>query len=202
MSFELLSANLGPMPGLITYGLYLLGNNPNVANKIYAEIKDIGDSITLDDIHKHPILTWTVQEITRMYPPGGGINVRQTTRDDILDGYQVPPLVNVAENTYRVHNDARYWKDPETFNPWRWQQPIVPGSWTPWGGGERNCAGKDFALFQGTVTMAHLIKNFNVEYTAKTNPPSMGFTLIATFKTPVSVKLTLREAKQHNVDEL
>ena len=71
ISYEFLEANFGPMPTLVTYGLYLLGNNRTALNLLYDEIKDIEGDITMQHIHKKPILTWIVKEITRIYPPGG-----------------------------------------------------------------------------------------------------------------------------------
>ena len=115
-----------------------------------------------------------------------------TTDDDSLNGYAVPPKVNIATNTYRVQNDARYWKEPQVFNPWRWEQPIVPGSYSPWGLGGKSCPGRDFAIYQATVTKAHIIKNFDIHYTAS-QPLVMGFSCIAFFRTPVQVKLVPRD---------
>jgi len=128
-----------------------------------------------------------------MYPAGGGVNVRKAYRDTTLGGYSVPVNTDITTSTLLTQKDSRYWKEPEKFNPDRWNEAgiPVPGSWTVFGGGARGCPGNQFALLSGSVTMAHMVRNFVIE-NEESHPPEMGFALFATFKTDVKVKLTAR----------
>jgi len=194
VAFEMLEANTGPFPTLVTYGLYLLGANKDVQQKIYEEVKKLGNhDITATDLHNMPIMLNTVKEILRVYPAGGGINVRKAFIETMMAGYDIPQNTAMTTSTLLTQHDPRYWEKPDQFNPNRWNDPKVPvpGSWTVFGDGQRGCAGREFALLAGSVTMAHIVRNFEIEYTSS-SVPEMGFQLFATFKTPVRVKLTAR----------
>jgi len=200
IAFETLEANVGPFPTFITYGLYLLGSNPEVQEKIYEEVKNLGPDISLSDLHKLPILQNTVKEILREYPAGGFLNVRVSREEEIVGGYSVPPGTNMALNVWKVGHDPRYWENPEKFNPDRWLHPEVPGSWVPFGDGARGCAGKDFVLIAGSISIAQIIQNFKISYTAPA-PPHMTFNLFATFKTPVQIQLEPRSSERLSKSE-
>ncbi len=94
----------------------------------------------------------TVKEILRSYPAGGGINIRSAYRSNIMGGYDIPAKTSVVTSTYLTQIDPRYWKNPQQFNPDRWNDPSlpIPGSWTVFGDGARGCAGRQFALLAGT----------------------------------------------------
>lgn len=154
----------------------------------------------MSDLHKLPILQNTVKEILREYPAGGFLNVRVSREEEIVGGYSVPPGTNMALNVWKVGHDPRYWENPEKFNPDRWLHPEVPGSWVPFGDGARGCAGKDFVLIAGSISIAQIIQNFKISYTAPA-PPHMTFNLFATFKTPVQIQLEPRSSERLSKSE-
>ncbi|GFT19233.1 cytochrome P450 2J6 [Nephila pilipes] len=43
----------------------------------------------------------------------------RTSEDTKIGGYHIPKDTNVMANIYALHNDPKYWKDPETFKPER-----------------------------------------------------------------------------------
>jgi len=99
---------------------------------------------------------------------------------------------------YNLHRDERYWPNPNTFDPDRFKRkysnPDIPGwagynpdKWKgqlyptetaadyaliPFGAGPRKCPGDEFAMLEGTVTLAMMIRYFDFSFAAPTADPS------------------------------
>lgn len=74
---------------------------------------------------------------------GGNVplgNARATLEDTELLGYRIPKRTNVLPNTYSIHRNPKYWKDPQVFNPERFLGPDgkvkVPPQFIIWSLGE------------------------------------------------------------------
>ena len=67
-------------------------------------------------------------------------------------------------STYYVQRDARWFPDPERFDPERFA-PNTPTTrprfaYFPFGGGVRQCIGQAFAEMEGRLTLASLAQHF------------------------------------------
>ncbi|MFZ1995792.1 MAG: cytochrome P450, partial [Solirubrobacteraceae bacterium] len=64
-----------------------------------------------------------------------------------LAGRTIPAGVQVAACLWLAMRREDLWPDAGTFRPERWLDgsPAHPGSWIPYGGGVRRCAGAPFA---------------------------------------------------------
>jgi cytochrome P450 len=71
---------------------------------------------------------------------------------------------------YSVHRDGRYFEDPLTFDPDRWldRNPGSTGPYFPFGSGPHACIGRQFALAGATLTVAGLLREFDVDVPADT----------------------------------
>lgn len=58
---------------------------------------------------------------------------------------------------------ARYWKDPNTFNPSRFLGDWPRDAFVPFSAGARSCLGRRFAEAQGVAILTYMIKHFRVE---------------------------------------
>jgi cytochrome P450 len=64
-------------------------------------------------------------------------------------GWTLPAGVDVAPCIWLAHRDVRSHRDPAAFRPERWLEgPPAPGTYIPWGGGTRRCAGAAFAAME------------------------------------------------------
>jgi len=67
-----------------------------------------------------------------------------------------------------VHRDARFFPDPERFEPERWRvDPLhngkLPGGvYLPFGGGPRVCLGAAFAMLEAKLLLASIAQRFRV----------------------------------------
>ena len=65
-----------------------------------------------------------------------------------------------------MHRDARYWPDPERFDPERWLQEDKSRpkfAYFPFGAGPRQCIGESFAWMEGVLLLATLTQRFAAE---------------------------------------
>ena len=144
---------------------YLLARNPDARERLLAEVDAVLDGRRpgADDI---PKLTWTAacfQEAMRMFPPAWAIP-RKAIEDDVIDGHRIPRGSSILIPIHAVHHDARYWPNPERFDPTRflaetgrrWHR----SAYLPFGGGRRICIGSSFALMEGTLVAAMMSQRF------------------------------------------
>ncbi|HVD62463.1 MAG TPA: cytochrome P450, partial [Gemmatimonadaceae bacterium] len=72
--------------------------------------------------------------------------------------FNVPAGAVVLMSQYVMHRDARYFPDPDRFDPERWtpeaQASRPKFSYFPFGGGARVCIGEQFAWMEGILLLA------------------------------------------------
>jgi cytochrome P450 len=93
-------------------------------------------------------------------------NVRKD-RPARLAGRDLPPDTLLAVVVRGVHRSARYWKDPDRFDPARWAGGAAPAglesdAFFPFGRGPRACVGAGFAMFCLRVMLAALLSRGRV----------------------------------------
>jgi cytochrome P450 len=67
---------------------------------------------------------------------------------------------------YVTQRDARFWPDPDRFDPERWR-PDAQGSrpkfaYYPFGGGPRVCIGEQFAWMEATLALATIARRWHL----------------------------------------
>lgn len=73
-------------------------------------------------------------------------------------------LVQIFWSVYSTHKDPKYFKNPEEFDPSRFEgDGPVPFTFIPFGGGPRMCPGSEFARLEILIFMHHLVTNFRWE---------------------------------------
>ena len=87
------------------------------------------------------------KEAIRKYPPVP-FSPRYVVRDTEVEGYELEAGTYVAVGPLVLHNDARYWDDPEAFSPRRFEDPAYQNeAYFPFSGGAHTCLGNFFASF-------------------------------------------------------
>ena len=75
------------------------------------------------------------------------------------------------------------WPDPDRFDPWRWQsqetRQIAREAYLPFSHGARVCSGAGFAMMEGTLALAHLIRAFRVRPSGEEPKPVAHLTVRA-----------------------
>jgi cytochrome P450 len=93
--------------------------------------------------------------------------------DDVLGPCRIPAGSLVMLSPWGMHRDPRYWDDAEAFRPERFT-PEAPGAaekrpryaYFPFGGGPRMCIGSGFAMAEGALVLACLLRRFRFRMAA------------------------------------
>jgi cytochrome P450 len=147
---------------------YLLAQNPHARDRMLAEIDDVLDRRrpTASDLAELPWTTACVQESQRYYSAVWMIGRKAVEHDDI-DGHHIRPGTTVLVPVHEIHHDARWWPDPEEFDPARFlgdaakQRPR--SAYLPFGGGRRICIGQSFALMEMVLMAAIMSQRFTFD---------------------------------------
>ncbi|KAH7433289.1 hypothetical protein KP509_07G062700 [Ceratopteris richardii] len=142
-----------------------LGDNPHVMKTLQDEHFHIlgeracTEKVTLTwDAYKSMTFTEkVVKEALRLVNPGD-IVFREAMEDVNVDGYVIPKGWKVMPCFSPAHTDPTIYKDPLSFNPWRWNNKDTNNmEFTPFGGGIRQCAGKELAKLELSLFVHHLV---------------------------------------------
>ena len=124
-----------------------------------AKNKADGEALTWEDLHGMRF-TWRVAlETLRMIPPVFG-SFRRALEDIEFDGYCIPKGWQVFWASSMTHMDPGIFPDPDKFQPSRFESQAPPYSFVAFGGGQRLCAGIEFARVETLVAMHHLLRRF------------------------------------------
>ncbi|MBA3874222.1 MAG: cytochrome P450 [Anaerolineae bacterium] len=151
----------------LAWTFYLLGQHPEIEQKLAAEIKTmIGTRRpTLADLPKMPFLEMVVKESMRLYPPAWTVS-REAQSDFELGGYTIPKGSIVMMSMYVLHHDERYWEQPEAFLPERFaaanEENIPKYAYFPFGGGSRVCIGNQFAMMEAELVFATILQRYHL----------------------------------------
>jgi cytochrome P450 len=157
----------------LTYALYLLARHPQRQAQVADEVERVlgGRAGTFEDL---PALAFTeavVLETMRLYPPAWA--VAREARDPIeIAGFQFPRGASFVMSPFVVHRDARWFPDPEAFDPDRWRDDLARRlprfAYFPFGGGPRVCIGNRFAMMEAKLVLAGLVQRFRFEAVPET----------------------------------
>jgi cytochrome P450 len=66
-----------------------------------------------------------------------------------------------------LHRHERLWNNPDAFQPERWQgeegRGIAREAWIPFSAGSRVCTGAGFAMIEGPLLLAAILRELRVE---------------------------------------
>jgi len=149
----------------LTWIWYLLSQHPEVESKLVRELSRVlnGRTPTAADLHQLPYTEMVLRESLRLYPPAPGF-AREPIEDVRIGGYEIPRGSLIAVNTYALHRDARFFHDPERFDPERfaagWEARIPRHAYLPFGLGPRVCIGNGFAMMEARLILAALAQHW------------------------------------------
>jgi len=147
---------------------YLLALNHDARQRMLAEVDEVlgGRRPTFADVDR---LQWTQAcflEAMRIFPPAW-IIPRECVAEDRIAGHRIPKGSSILIPIHALHHDERFWPDPERFDPTRFLPENAHDhhrcSYLPFGAGRRVCAGKAFAVIEGTIVTAMMSQRFTYE---------------------------------------
>ncbi|KNE67488.1 hypothetical protein AMAG_11949 [Allomyces macrogynus ATCC 38327] len=176
----------------------LLGRYPNVQAKLRDEIYAVvgtDPNAQLDASHlaKFKYLKNVLKEASRVFMVVP-INTRFLARDAVVGGYALPQGTAVLLASETIAHSPKYFADPETFSPDRWDaKDIHPFASLPFGLGSRMCVGRRVSEMEMTVILAHLLGRF--EILPAPAPQDIIFNVLLSTAGPMPVKFRPLDAK-------
>ncbi len=152
----------------LTWTFDLLGRHPGIEARLHDELDDVlgGQAPTVDDLEELAYLEAVIDEAMRLYPPAWAIG-RKAIEPVTLGGYTFPPGSQFMMSQWVMHRDPRFYDDPSSFRPSRWQDGLedrLPRfAYFPFGGGPRTCIGSSFALLEAKLIIATVAQAYRLE---------------------------------------
>ncbi|KAJ7546363.1 hypothetical protein O6H91_08G037500 [Diphasiastrum complanatum] len=149
--------------------LKLLGENQQILQQVKAEQDTIRmgkispeDPLSWTDIVNMPYSSTVIQETLRLASVVPFLT-RQATEDVIYEGVRIPKgwLVQVCLQNFHV--SPEYHKEPLKFDPSRFQAPVKPAGFMPFGNGAKMCPGRELVKIEALVFLHYLVTTYSWE---------------------------------------
>ncbi len=85
-----------------------------------------------------------IDEVLRLYP-AGWLGSRRCAENTAFAGVTIAAGTLVLYSPYLTHRDPTLWKEPLSFQPGRFADPLPPWGYIPFAAGERTCLGRPLA---------------------------------------------------------
>ncbi|MCI0573481.1 MAG: cytochrome P450 [Myxococcaceae bacterium] len=153
----------------LSWTLHLLSQNPVVEGELQDEVRALGGPPSARDVNRLELCSAVISETMRLFPPAWVLG-RALTRDWEVGPHRIPAGEEVLVSQWVIHRDARWFPEPLQFRPRRWldgsTRDLPAYAYFPFGGGQRMCIGKGFALMEATLVLASLLRRFRFEAVA------------------------------------
>jgi len=164
----------------LAWTLYLLAMHPDWQDKLASE----ADQLTPDfaSVSKLRCGRDVFREALRLYPPVP-MMVRETTCPETLRGRAAAKGSQIVLSPWHLHRHERLWDNPDGFDPTRWGtengKSCQRDAYIPFSAGPRVCTGAGFAMVEGVVLLAMLLRRFRFDLTDRTPIPVAHLTVRA-----------------------
>jgi cytochrome P450 len=150
----------------LAWALCLLAQHPSVLARLQAEADALGRTPTVDDLPRLPLALQVFKESMRLYPPVYLFGRVATTEVDV-GPFRLPRGTIVLVSPFALHRNPSLWTDPERFDPERFRAEEEAKrhrcTFIPFGAGPRTCIGLSFALMEGPIVLATLLRRATFE---------------------------------------
>ncbi len=143
---------------------YLMALHPEARDRMLAEVDDVLGTRRpcAGDLDRLPWTTACLQESLRCFPAGW--MARRAIEDDVIGGHHIRRGTTVVIPIHHIHQDPRWWPDPEQFDPTRFLDTGAKdrprSAYLPFGGGRRICIGQSLALMEMALIAAIMSQRF------------------------------------------
>ncbi len=155
---------------VLSWTWFLVGQNAGVEEKLQEELSRVlgGRAPTMADLPRLIYTDTVLREAMRLYPPVWVIG-RRSLAPFRLGEYELPADTNVLISQLIMHKDARYFPEPEKFDPDRWKAgdpraaSLPRFAYFPFGGGPRVCIGAGFGMMEAVLLLATIAQRFQIQ---------------------------------------
>lgn len=148
----------------VAWALYLLASHPDVQARVAREASGLGDAPEFGALASLGFTRDVFREALRLYPPVP-MMVRENLLAENMRGRVVAPGAQIVLSQWHLHRHERLWDRPDAFDPERWQtdagKACAKGGFLAFSAGPRACPGAGFAMAEGVLLLAMLVRQFH-----------------------------------------
>ena len=148
----------------LAWTLYLLALNPEWQDAVGQEAETLTQNFS--SVSKLRKTRDVFREALRLYPPVP-MMVRETTCPENFRDRDVTKGAQVVLSPWHLHRHERLWENPDGFDPDRWGTDAGKASardaYMPFSSGPRVCTGAGFAMIEGVLLLAMIVKEFRFD---------------------------------------
>jgi retinoid hydroxylase len=173
----------------------LLTQYPQVLNRARQEqIELVDQPLTFETLKQMPYLDQILKEVLRVIPPAAG-GFRIALQDCEYNGFKLQKGWQLLYQINATHHDSNIYPDPNHFDPDRFdlsraESKQKPFAYVPFGGGVRECIGKEFAKLEIKLFAARLLREYQWELLPNQN---LEMTVIPLPKPKDGLKVKLKK---------
>ncbi|QDC09820.1 cytochrome P450 [Oceanicola sp. D3] len=150
----------------LAWALYLLAAFPEVQARAAEEAASLPENPTFSDISGMKFIRDVFRETLRLYPPVP-MMVRENVKAETFRNRAVKPGAQIVLSPWHQQRHERLWSDPDGFDPDRWSteegRRCGREAYMPFSAGARVCTGAGFAMVEGPLILAMLLKRLRFE---------------------------------------
>ncbi|MGK7886300.1 MAG: cytochrome P450 [Crocosphaera sp.] len=147
----------------------LMAQHTDILEKVKKEQENINitDNLTSEDLKEMTYLEQVLKEVLRLITPVGG-GFRKVIQEFEFEGYSIPKDWTVQYQIAQTHQEKDTFPnyktfDPERFSPENMADKQKSFGYVPFGGGLRECLGKEFAKLEMKIFASVLVRNCHWE---------------------------------------
>lgn len=153
----------------VVWAMTELMRNKSIMRKAQQEVRRVsGDKgkVDEDDLKHLHYLKMVIKETLRLHPASPLLGAHECLKDTRINGFDIPAKTRVIVNFTAVGRDPRWWAEPETFKPERFENNSVSYKgnhleYIPFGSGRRTCPGMALGLAGVEIAFANLLYCFD-----------------------------------------
>ncbi|MFC4359374.1 cytochrome P450 [Halobium salinum] len=178
----------------LSYAILLLSQHPEKADRLREEVETVaGDGrLGAADVRHLDYTDRVLTETLRRYPPAA-VLFREPVEPTTVGGYRVAPGTTLTLPAFRIHNDPRWYDDPDAFRPERWtdemEADLPEYAYFPFGGGPRHCIGMRFATLEMKLALATFVRRWAFDLRSDPDP---DFVAAGTMRPEEPVRVRVR----------
>ncbi|MEY4305554.1 MAG: hypothetical protein RIT52_1729 [Pseudomonadota bacterium] len=150
----------------MAWALYLLALHPQAQDQVAAEAASLPDAPDFSSLSRLKFTRDVFRETLRLYPPVP-MMVRENTQAEEMRGRKIAPGAQMVLSPWHLHRHERIWPNPDDFDPARWQteenRACMRDAYMPFSAGPRVCTGAGFAMVEGPLLLAMLVKHWRFQ---------------------------------------
>lgn len=150
----------------LAWALYLLATHPDWQERLAAEAQEqLGETADFTVMGRLKLARAVFREAMRLYPPVP-MMVRQTRCPVRLRDREAPAGAQIVLSPWHLHRHERLWDNPDGFDPARFDtengREGLRRAYIPFSAGPRVCPGAGFAMVEGPLLLAMLLRDFRL----------------------------------------